>query len=88
MGCQVMKSNPRYGLCLAPLPLYVTSLGLRQVACIIVSDGSFCAATGYVIATDMDAQLLVTLPKTISGISRTQVDPEGALAVGMASQAR
>ena len=47
-----------------------------------------CRNAGYVIATDMDAQLLVTLPKTISGISRLQVDPEGALVVGMASQAR
>ena len=43
---------------------------------------------GYTIATGMDAQLLVTLPETISNISSLDVTPKGALYIGPAYQAR
>ncbi|EIE25381.1 hypothetical protein COCSUDRAFT_61600 [Coccomyxa subellipsoidea C-169] len=43
---------------------------------------------GYTIATDMDAQLLVTLPEAISHISGIDVVPKGAISIGTPQQAR
>ncbi|CAL8460615.1 g144 [Coccomyxa elongata] len=88
--------NPPTSRIIPPNRSYIFGIRMLTAPSITHRDATLLAAgkavvhgvPGYVIATDMDAQLLVTLPKTISGISRTQVDPEGALAVGMASQAR
>ncbi len=44
--------------------------------------------SGYTIATDMDAQLLVTLPEAISHISGIDVVPKGAISIGTPQQAR
>lgn len=42
---------------------------------------TFCLA-GYVVATDMDAKLVVTLPNAISGIEGISVSPIGAMTAG------
>lgn len=70
--------------------------GLRLLNCLCSCHAFNCRpaaptpvlAAGYVVATDMDVQLLVTLPNQAIPLTHVLISPEGAMVAGEAQPTR